>query len=216
MFNTWRFSKSTSLTLAVTTVAGAFVLAFAYHLHHYTEILSGVIGGLTIILGMVIAEWLRSTREQSEKTIERLTILATNFQFVIFNASVFLEESLTYDYKEQYLAIMNLQIELGNFELFYRWPQPNAKEVRKEARELGSRVFAMLRDAVENEHLWSTEKRFQLNEDFHKLFGLVQGVSKSEQVEGMRNYLKYRETEVRPGMTLAWRRQAERERQIKE
>ena len=73
MFDFWKFSKRTALTLMATTLAGAFGLVFAYHLHHYTEILSGVIGGLTIILGMVVAEWLRSSREQAEKTIDEFT-----------------------------------------------------------------------------------------------------------------------------------------------
>ena len=65
MTSFWKFSKSTGLTLAITGIVGICVLVFAYHLHHYTEILSGVIGGLTIILGMVTAEWLRSSREEA-------------------------------------------------------------------------------------------------------------------------------------------------------
>ena len=130
---------------------------------------------------------------------------------MIFNAHLFLEEPLSYKHKEEYVATQDLLFELNNFELFYRWPQPNAKEVREQAHELASRVFAMLRDAVENGHLWSAEKRFQLNEDFVKIFLLVNAEQESKQEVNLRSYLKYRETEVRPGMTLAWRRQAERE-----
>jgi len=213
MFDYWKFSKSTSLTLVATSLVGVFVLAFAYHLHHYTEILSGMIGGLTIVLGMVTAEWLRSTREQSEITIERLHRLNTNFQLVIFNARILLEESLSYEYREEYLAYRDLQFELSYFEFFYRWPQPNAKAVREQALELGARLYAMVRDAVENEHLWSTEKRFQLNDDFGKIFTLIYAERESKYNAGMQDYVRYRETEVRPGMTLSWRRQAERENQ---
>ena len=75
----WKSSKSTALILAITGFVGICVLAFAYHLRHYTEILSGVIGGLTIILGMVTAEWLRSAREDSEANVSRLHILQLNF-----------------------------------------------------------------------------------------------------------------------------------------
>ena len=211
MTNIWKFSKSTSLTLAITGLAGILVLIFAYHLHHYTEILSGVIGGLTIILGMVIAEWLRSTREQAETTLARLENLASNFQLVLFNAHYMLEEPLSYENKDKYLASRTVAGELYFFELFYRWPQTHAREVRKLANELGAKLFAMVRDAAENEHLWSTEKRYQLNEEFGQLFSLLAGEEKKKVDADMRNYLQYRETEVRPGMTVSWRRQAERE-----
>ena len=211
MTNIWKFSKSTSLTLVITGLAGILVLAFAYHLRHYTEILSGVIGGLTIILGMVIAEWLRSTREQAETTLARLENLGSNFQLALFNAHIILEEPLSYENKDKFLAFRRVGFELSFFGLFYRWPQPHAREVRKLANELGMKLLALVRDAAENEHLWSTEKRYQLNEEFGQLFSLLAGEEKKKSDADMRNYLQYRETEVRPGMTVSWRRQAERE-----
>ena len=127
MTNIWKFSKCTSLTLGVTSVVGILVLTFAYHLRHYTEILSGVIGGLTIILGMVTAEWLRSTREQPETILARFLDLASNAHLALLNSPYLLEESLSSDFKDQFRATIDIDFELGWFELFYRWAQPNAR-----------------------------------------------------------------------------------------
>ena len=191
-------------------MAGILVLAFAYHLRHYTEILSGVIGGLTIILGMVIAEWLRSNREQAETTLARFHNLASNAHLVLLNSPYLLEESLSSEFKDQFQNSIDIDFELGWFELFYRWPQPNARAVRTLANELRLKFNAMLMDAAENGHLWSTEKRFQLSGDFQSLFVLLVGVDTAGHVF-WKNAMKYRETEQRPGMPNPWRGQAERE-----
>lgn len=210
MTNIWKFSKSTSLTLSITGLAGILVLAFAYHLRHYTEILSGVIGGLTIILGMVIAEWLRSTREQAGTALIRFHNLASNAQSLVFNPQYLLEDALSSENKDELQTSIDFDFELGWFELFYRWPQPNAREVRALAYELRLKLFAMQRDAIENGHLWSTEKRYQLSADFSSLFVLLVGEHTAGD-EFWENSLKYRDTELRPGMPISWRRQAVRE-----
>ena len=200
MFNSWRFSKSTSLTLAVTTAAGAFVLAFAYHLHHYTEILSGVIGGLTIILGMVTAEWLRSTSEASEETWLHLRNLAVNFSSVIFNPEFLLTDPSSIEYRDQWKTMMEVFADLTHLTIKTRWPQPNAKDVRRRALE----------------HLWSVEKRYQLLLEADALFFAFEGVSKKEEQIFLNARSKWRETEQREGMGMQWLKQAERERQRKE
>ncbi len=216
MFNSWRFSKSTSLTLAVTTAAGAFVLAFAYHLHHYTEILSGVIGGLTIILGMVTAEWLRSTSEASEETWLHLRNLAVNFSSVIFNPEFLLTDPSSIEYRDQWKTMMEVFADLTHLTIKTRWPQPNAKDVRRRALEVVGALNAMVGDAFQNEHLWSVEKRYQLLLEADALFFAFEAVSKKEEQIYLNARSKWRETEQREGMGMQWLKQAERERQRKE
>lgn len=213
MFYSWKFSKSTLFTLIFTGLVGIFVLAFAYHLRHYTEILSGVIGGLTIILGMVTAEWLRSTREQATATELGLYNLMTKFQLAIFNIAVIMDGSLSYENKGEYTLLMDVQYQLQILATKTRWPQPNAKVIREMAHDVGLKVGAMMRDAVENDHIWSTEKRYQLNTEFLSLLFLVFGHGKDQLYSDTQAQLKFRETEPRLGMTTPWRRQAEREKE---
>ena len=208
MKDIWTFSKSTVLTLVATSLVGIFVLTFAYHLRHYAEILSGVIGGLTIILGMVTGEWLRSTPTEAEKNLERLEFIENNIESVLFNAQIFSEGSLFH--KDEHLLAHKIARQLYFFEYHYRWPQPNAREIRKIASELGAEYWAMMDDASENELLWSAEKRYKFLVEFFPFFYLLRG-EKAERLElGYQNYLKYRETERRPEMKISWRKQAER------
>ena len=164
-------------------MAGILVLAFAYHLRHYTEILSGVIGGLTIILGMVI-----------------------------YNAEFLLNDPYSKNHREEFTASQEVLHELNMLAIQTRWPTPNAKEIRQKANDLVIQFYAMLRDALENEHLWSAQRRYKFHQDFFVLPRLLAGLSKTEldyKPEVDQKYLSYRETEVRDGMTAPWRRQAE-------
>lgn len=211
MNDLWKSSKSTSLTLLVTSMAGILILAFAYHLHHYTEILSGVIGGLTIILGMVTAEWLRSTRDEAEATERRLRSIAVNFRSVVFNVEYLLTDPSAPLHQEKEIALRELFYELSQVARKTRWPQSNAKEIRRQALEVLTGLSAMIQDATENEHIWSVEKRFGLGlEAVHLLNNIVDGTK--EAALQMEMSKKKRETEPRQGMSMQWLRQAERER----
>ena len=209
----WKSSKSTALTLALTGFAGICVLAFAYHLHHYTEILSGVIGGLTIILGMVTAEWLRSAREDSESNVSRLHILQLNFYSLVLNPNFLLDDLFSPRHLEQMEKHWEVQYQLHLLAVKTRWPQPNAKRIRLRSMLLLAKLAAMLRDAVENEHLWSAEKRHALQNEFLELTRLILPTGKKVEALLEEMYLKSRETEVREGMSMVWIKQAEREKE---
>ena len=209
----WKSSKSTALTLALTGLAGVSVLAFAYHLRHYTEILSGVIGGLTIILGMVTAEWLRSAREDAEANVSRLHTLQLNFYSLVLHHDFSLEDSLSPRVQQKIEKFWEVQYQLHLLAVKTRWPQPNAKRIRLQSLLLEAKLVAMFRDAFENDHLWSAEKRHKLQEEFLELWYLI--LPGGKKVEDLFNetYLMSRETEVREGMSMVWLKQTEREKE---
>lgn len=208
----WKSSKSTALILAITGFVGICVLAFAYHLRHYTEILSGVIGGLTIILGMVTAEWLRSAREDSEANVSRLHTLQLNFWSLTLNPELNLEDSLSPRFQQQMKTFWDVQYQLHLLAVKTRWPQPNAKRIRLESLLLEAKLTAMFRDAVENDHLWNAAKRHKLQEEMIELYSLILPGGKKDEALLTETYLKSRETEVREGMSMVWLKQAEREK----
>jgi len=209
----WKSSKSTALILALTGFAGICVLAFAYHLRHYTEILSGVIGGLTIILGMVTAEWLRSAREDSEANVSRLHTLYLNFFSLTLNFELNLEDSLSPRFQQQMKILWDVQYQLRLLAVKTRWPQPNANRIRLKSLLLEAKLIAMFRDAVENDHLWNAEKRHKLQEEMIELWSLILPGGKKVEALSTEMYLKSRETEVREGMSMVWLKQAEREKE---
>ena len=214
MNDLWKTSKSTVLTLAITVIAGISVLAFAYHLRHYTEILSGVIGGLTIILGMVTAEWLRSAREDAEEAEQRLRNLTSNFYFLMMDTSFLLENPYEPRARERRTMLYEVIHELNYLCLKTRWPQVNAKKIRSAALELLAGVLAMIQDADHKEHLWSTEKRFALAEEEADLIDLMVAGTKKEDAWIRKMILQKRETKSeKNGMNIHWLRQAELERQ---
>ena len=207
MTSFWKFSKSTGLTLAITGIVGICVLVFAYHLHHYTEILSGVIGGLTIILGMVTAEWLRSSREEAAENEVRRHHIMLNIQWHFFNGPI------TAENEERFKTYSDMRHHLNVLGIRTRWPQPNAREIRKQAISLAAKWDAMVRDAAQNGHLWSAEKRYYLYIEAVDFLDLILGGGK--RVEDLYNQIlsESRETTPRKGMPLHWLHQAEREKE---
>ena len=81
----WKFSKGLLLTAFITGLIWFLVLGFAYQQNRSSEILTGVIGGLTIILGMITAEWLRSCREQVEVTRRKHRELISVIDTFLYN-----------------------------------------------------------------------------------------------------------------------------------
>ncbi len=162
MFKSWKYARGSYLTIILTAIGGLSILGFAYHLRHFSEILSGVIGGLTIILGMVTAEWLSSSRKQIEDTRLRYASLLHNLERYLYS----LDEFTLDPYSErnaihwdQFITTYNSLYLLA---LSTRWPQPNAKKIREVANDLTFRFEALNQDAFENEYVWSMEERYEL------------------------------------------------------
>jgi hypothetical protein len=105
MFDSWKFSKGSYLVIIFTASTGTLILGFAYHLRHFSEILSGVIGGLTIILGMITAEWFRSSSQQIEETRTSHKNLVLNLERLLYSYDEFAADQYSrenYVYWEQY------------------------------------------------------------------------------------------------------------------
>ena len=96
MIDTWKFSKGILLTIFFTAAISFLVLGYAYRQHRSSEILTGVIAGLTIILGMITAEWLRSAREQVELTRTRFFVLANYLEGYLYNFGDFMQNQFSH------------------------------------------------------------------------------------------------------------------------
>jgi|GEM_PF-2510490 len=202
----WKFAKGTYLTLFVVGMTGMAVLLFAYHQKHYSEILTGVIGGTTIILGMVTAEWLRDSREQVERTKKLIDIILSNFKQLLYNAEFLLDEPYSEKYSVEYGRLINIRTALMTLGTTTKWPQPNARKIREIAREIDTQIFALYADAVESGYLWSVEKRYQLISEADKILGLVLGNKNPESnlAHFINQVEKYRETPVNTGIPKVW------------
>lgn len=208
MFDSWKFSKGSYLVIILTAGTGTLILAIAYHLRHFSEILSGVIGGLTIILGMLTAEWLRSSRQLIENTRTSYKNLMLNFERLLYSFDEFAaDQYLTenYLYWDQFERCSDSLVWLARST---RWPQPNAKKIRIVALDLLLRFEAMIADATENDYVWSIQDRFDL------LTGIIQFPSLIwSRNRDQRNVVKsqveaYRKTSPNDGLPLAWRRKS--------
>ena len=88
MFNSWKYSKGSYLVIIFAASFGTLILGIAFYLKNFSAILTGVIGGLTIILGMLTAEWLRSSRQQIEETRTSFKNLIINFERFLYSCAV--------------------------------------------------------------------------------------------------------------------------------
>lgn len=200
MMELWKFSKGLLLTVFMMGLISFLVLGFAYQQDRSSEILTGVIGGLTIILGMITAEWLRSCREQVEFTRSRHRELVSVIDTYLYN----FEEAAQDPYsKEQshHLEELN-QIISVLLSLIYttRWPQPNAGKIRDAALSVFAKVDALTEDAWENGHIWSLEKRLTLGYEA-LMIGRLIWIRTAEDIVAYRVKVdKYRESPKNDGV----------------
>jgi len=204
MNETWKFSKGILLTAFTTALIWFLLLGFAYRQHRSSEILTGVIGGLTIILGMITAEWLRSSREQVEVTRTRFFELVTYLQRFLYNFDEYHRDPLSHEQARHHDDFSHVFSSLTLLVRTTRWPQPNAKKIRETARELLAKLTALQTDAVENGRIWSLEKRMSLVSDQEQLNRLI-WARKSEEVEDFKERIdKYRESTKNEGFPVGW------------
>ena len=89
MFNSWKYSKGSYLVIIFAASFGTLILGIAFYLKNFSAILTGVIGGLTIVLGMLTAEWLRSSRQQIEETRTSYKNLVVNLERLLYSYDEF-------------------------------------------------------------------------------------------------------------------------------
>ena len=180
------------------------VLGFAYQQHRSSEILTGVIGGLTIILGMITAEWLRSSREQVEVTRIRIHELLSLLQTYLYNFDDFMQDSFSKEQAHHIEELNRINISLISLMNTTRWPQPNAGKIRDAARILYAKLIALYFDAHENGHIWSLEKRMPLASEAFQISRLIWMRTAEEVVDFQSEIDNYRESPKNDGLPFRW------------
>ncbi len=208
MFDSWKYSKGSYLVVIFTAGIGTLILGIAFHLRHFAEVLSGVIGGMTIILGMLTAEWLRPSRQQIDQTRNSYKNLMLNFERLLYSFDKSAADQSSpenYVYWVQFEPCIDSLVWLARST---RWPQPNAKEIRMVAEDLLLRFDAMSVDATENDYMRTIEERFDLLAILPRIYRLVWSLD-GEQGNEVRNRLAvYRKASPNGGLPLSWRRKS--------
>ena len=204
MLQTWKFSKGILLTAFTTAAIWFSLLGFAYHLHRSSEILTGVIGGLTVILGIITAEWLRSSREQVELTRLRYSELFSLLQKFLYNYEDFMQDQFSPEQSRHFEDFNRIFPTLALLMRTTQWPQPNAKKIREAALELAAKLGALQNDAHENGHIWSLEKRMALVLELGQISPLIWARKPEEVDEFKERSDKYRESPKNEGFPFGW------------
>ena len=188
----------------MTGLISFLVLGFAYQQDRSSEILTGVIGGLTIILGMITAEWLRSCREQVEFTRSSIHELLSLLQQYLYNFDEFMQDSFSKEHTHQIEEVGRIYYALNSLMRTTRWPQPNAGKIRDATRDLSAKLNALHSDAFENGHMWSLEKRMTLFSEVRQIARLIWMPTTEEVVDSQVETDKYRESPKNEGIPFAW------------
>ena len=204
MLQSWKFSKGILLTILVTAMLSVLVLGYAYRQQRSSEILTGVIAGLTIILGMLTAEWLRVSREQVEATRILGMDVLMHLERYLYNFEELMQDPYSHEkshYAEHY---EHVGISLGSLARTTRWPQPNAKKIREMASEIHAKLVALSLDAFENGYIWSLEERMVVAKDFNPLWQLIWARNLQADSDVTARIEKYRKTQRNEGTPFAW------------
>ena len=204
MMESWKFSKGLLLTALITGVVWSLVFGFAYQQNRSSEILTGVIGGLTIILGMITAEWLRSCREQVESTRIRIHELLSLLQKYLYNFDESMQNAFSKEQAHHIEESNRIYYALNSLMLTTRWPQPNAGKIRDATRDLSAKLSALNSDAFENGHMWSMEKRMPLVFEVRQIARLIWMRTAEEMADFQMEIDKYRESPKNEGIPFAW------------
>ena len=206
MFDSWKFSKGILLTSLVTGTSWLLLLAFAYRQHRSSEMLSGVIAGLTVILGILTAEWLRAARDQVELTRIRFFDLVSHLERFLYNFEEFMQDQFSHDQNRYTDDFVHVSSSVTLLSLTTRWPQPNAKKIREAGLHLMNKIVALQMDADENGFIWSLEDRMQIAFDLGTLAPLIWAGSPEKSEVNLENVRRYRKSPRNEGMPDAWTR----------
>ncbi len=168
--------------------------------------LSGVIAGLTVILGILTAEWLRSAREQVELTRIRFFDLITHLERFLYNFDDFMQDQFSHDQARHTDDFVHVNSSATMLSRTTRWPQPNAKKIREAGQVLTHKIEAMCKDADENGFIWALEDRMQIAFDLAKLAPLIWAGSPEKSDAYRANIDSYRKSPRNEGIPDAWTR----------
>ena len=213
MFETWKFSKGIILTSLVTGATWLLLLGFAYRQHRASEILSGVIAGLTVILGILTAEWLRSSREQVELARSRFNEIGRHLERFLVNFEIFWKIQYSregsFHWDDFYNAVEPMELLARTT----RWPQPNAKKIREVAGEKLSQILAMVDDAEEYGYIWDIEKRMAILFGLRQLQTLIWARTPADDEAELSQRIEYRvkPPKARASMRVSWVKESSNE-----
>ncbi len=113
-------------------------------------LLTGLVSGLTILLGVFTADWLKRLRDRINYTRRVVVdISISKMKFVkylrghlIEDASSGSDSKVSEDESEFYKIYALLSKELRDLSEMPKWPQPNARRIRKAAANLRTCMFA--------------------------------------------------------------------------
>ena len=132
--------------------------------------LSGLVSGLTILLGVIAAEWLKRLRDRISYT-RRVVI---DIWFCKMNLVSYLRDHLigAFDFESSELAkgghefrevVQMLSTELRDLSEIPRWPQRNARQIRQAATNFRICLLANLEHCIEYKVLLHQENAKELN-----------------------------------------------------
>ena len=204
MLEAWKFSKGILLTCLITSIVWFLILTYAWSQHRSSEILTGVIGGLTVILGMLTAEGLRTAREQVDLTRMRHEELMTHLEKVLYNFDEFVRDQFSEVGSRHWNDYNHVISSLLRLSRTTKWPQPHATQIRKAARDILAKMRALALDAEENDHIWNLEERLAIHLESRELRRLIWADETEESDDFDSLVSKYRKTARSPGIPATW------------
>ena len=162
---------------------------------HSDIVLSGLISGATILLGVFTADWLRRFRNREERAKLDVTDIWWNLQLIInYLSTQYLEDyhpglgvKQTEEEREFWQVVMSTD---GKIKYIYhstRWPQRNAKQIREVGVRLVACAGANVNECGESRALLHKEERDEILTLFFELQKLVLGKDLTESRTSLRD-----------------------------
>ena len=131
--------------------------------------LSGLVSGLTILLGVIAAEWLKRLRDRISYTRRVVTEIAVYKLNYISYLRDHLIEAYYYGSlenskgrREFFETFQMLSTELRDLSEIPRWPQRNARQIRQAATNFRICLFANMEHCIEHQVLLHQENAEEL------------------------------------------------------
>jgi hypothetical protein len=135
-------------------------------------LLSGLVSGLTILLGVIVADWLKRLRDRIEASRRTASVILETVQnyvdylsgHILVSVGSALGVERSRDEKEFLDIFAFLTKELEALADLPRWPQPDAKKMRRLAHQLFICVVANLYHCGTKKILMHSEDAKELND----------------------------------------------------
>ena len=157
-------------------------------------VLSGMISGATILLGVFTADWLRRLRNRVERSklavtdiwwgLEQITDYLSTHYLESYNTSDGVKQSQ--DEREFWLTVRSTDGKIMYLYHSTRWPQRDAKQIIEAAVRLVACAGANVNACGESRTLLQQEERHEIHTLYFELENLVLGKDLTEYRTGLR------------------------------